>query len=175
MKAASERLLPRIRRHLAAAGLGRAGDLEDQARDVFQDVVFEALRSEHKYDPTRDLNVWLHGIAMNVVRRRVEQFGKARRRSSPEAPADDEAAVAAMHEQLLDAVPDRRSASPDEALEFKQEVEAALSPLSEQHRQVLRLYYLEHDQDNEAVAVALGISPGAARVRAPKNTGDQTG
>jgi DNA-directed RNA polymerase specialized sigma24 family protein len=40
-----------------------------------------------------------------------------------------------------------------------------LSPLSEQHRQVLHLYYLEHDQDNDAVADALGIRPGTARVR----------
>jgi RNA polymerase sigma factor (sigma-70 family) len=166
MKAASERLLPRIRWHLATAGLSQAGDLNDQARDILQDVVLEALRSEHKYDPSRDLFFWLHGIAMNVVRRRVERFRKVRGRLPPEAPAAaDDAAVEALHEDLVHAIPAHGSAGPDEALAFQQEVEAVLSPLSEQHRQVLRLYYLEHDQDNEAVAAALGISPGAERVR----------
>jgi DNA-directed RNA polymerase specialized sigma24 family protein len=70
-----------------------------------------------------------------------------------------------LHEWLLSASSGGQSAAPDDALVRQQEVEAVLSALPEQQEEVLRLYYLEHDQDNDAVAAALGIKPGAARVR----------
>jgi RNA polymerase sigma factor (sigma-70 family) len=164
LKQASERLLPRIRKRLSDAGLRGAPDLDDQARDALQEVFVEALRSEGNYDPSRDPDFWLHGIAMNVVHRRVERFWKARGRLPVRAPSDDEA-VEALHDELLHAVPDRWSESPEDRLAHRQEAEALLATLPEQHREVLRLYYLEHDQDNDAVAVALGILPDTARVR----------
>jgi RNA polymerase sigma factor (sigma-70 family) len=162
---ASEHLLLWIRGHLSRAGLGRAGDLNDQARDVLNEVVLEALRAEDRYDPSRDLLFWLHGIAMNVVRRRVERFGVDRRRRPPEAPEDAERADEALHEQILRALPDQESAGPEEVLALRQDVEERLSLLPEQHRRVLRLYYFEHDQDNDAVALALGVRPATARVQ----------
>jgi RNA polymerase sigma factor (sigma-70 family) len=159
-----ERLLPQIRRHLAAAGLGRAGDLDDQAQEVLQEVMVEALSSESKYDPARDLRAWLNGIEGKVVLRHMERFGKARRRLPPEEPGGDQD-IEARFEQIVQAASGRESTGPDEALARRQEVEAALAPLPEQHREVLILYYFEHHQDNDALAAALGIKPGAARVR----------
>jgi RNA polymerase sigma factor (sigma-70 family) len=123
----------------------------------------EALRSERNYDPGRDLHSWLHGIAMNVVRRHVERFGRDRRRLSP-APPNDAAAVEALHEYLL-RTGARLETRPDETVALREELEALLAPVPAQHQQVLRLFFLEHNQNNEAVAAALGISPGAARVR----------
>jgi RNA polymerase sigma factor (sigma-70 family) len=160
-----EHLMQRIRRSLSKAGLGRAGDLEGQARDALQELAVEALKSEAKYDPSRDPRAWLHGIAMNVVRRHVERFATERRRWAPEPPADDDEAVEALHEQLQRAGSGRGSASAEEVLARRQEIEAALSVLSEAQREDLRLFYFEHDEDNEAVAAQLGITPGNARLR----------
>lgn len=163
LEQASQGLLTRIRFYLSAARMDQAGDLGEQARDILQDVVVEALRSEHAYDTNRDLLLWLHGIAANVVRRRVERFGQVRRRLVPE-PLDDPEAIEALEARLFQAG-SRLQSSPDEALAARQEVESVLADLPEQHAEVLRLYYLEHNMKNDAVAAALDISPVAARVR----------
>lgn len=155
---AAERLVPRIRRHLRKAGL------EELADDVLQEVVYEALRSEKKYDPSRNLEYWLHGIAMKVVKRHVERSVKDRRRLVREPLADREG-IEALDAQLHRAGAGQRGAGADERLASWQEAEATLSSLPEQHRQMLRLFYYDHDQDYEAVAAALRIKPATARVR----------
>ncbi len=182
---AAERLVPIIRTRLLSAGLAKDAELTEQARDVFQETVLEALRSEAVYDPARgDLDLWVFAIAMNVVRRRVERFGVARRRMAPE-PGIDPEAVEALHERLISIRgPNETSrerisetSSPEQVLSHRQEVNEILSHLSERHQEVLRLYYLEHDQDNEAVADAMKISPGNARVlrhRALEATGKRS-
>lgn len=122
----------------------------------------EALRSERTYDPERDLTFWLHGIAMNIVRRRAEQFYRARARHAIE-PVDADG-IEALHEQLS-RITANPSIGPEEALSVRQEVGALLAALEEQDRDFLILFYFEHHQDYDAVAAALGIRPGTARVR----------
>jgi RNA polymerase sigma factor (sigma-70 family) len=159
IRAQIELLLPLIRQRLQRAGLERAGDVDD----ALQEFALEALKSAARYDPSRDPRTWLVGIANKIVLRHGERFAKERRRRAPE-PTDDAETLDGQLQQA-GSVSASTSESAEEVLARRQEVEEALSGLSESHREVLRLFYFEHDQDNDAVALALGISPVNARVR----------
>ena len=162
LEQAAPRILDLIRRRLLASRVVGSGDLDDQAREAFQEFALETLRTEHRYDPGRSPDFWLHGIAMNVVRRRVERLRIAQRRLQPSTPGTEE--FDAIEARLLEARP-ASSQSPDEMLSCQREVDALLDALPAQHREVLELYYFACDEDNDAVAERLGIAPGTARVR----------
>lgn len=140
--------------------LRRAG-LDDSADDLLQDVVVEALRHESRFQSHRAPRAWMLGIAANLIHRRRAERAKRQHREPlvrdlfPDDPADDDALfdrVAALAQAVSD--------TPDAQLE----VDTLLSAVSPEDAEVLRLAIL-YELDGEALAVALGISPGTARVR----------
>lgn len=140
----SEAFAPLVRRHRRGA-LARALaialdplDADDIAQGAFVQA-FEQLATLR--DPAR-FEVWL----MTIVHRRALNFVRAerRRRSDP----------------LTDAIPDRASTAPDDALAdgaLRAELLAALSKLSLVQRSVVLLADLE-DWSHERIARSLGCS-----------------
>lgn len=139
----------------------RSAGLNDSADDLLNDVVVEALRHESRFQADRAPRAWLLGIAANLIRRRQAEQARLWRREPllrdlyPDDPADDEALfdrVAALAQAVSD--------TPDAQLE----VDALLNAVSPDDREILRLAIM-NELDGAALAAALRITPGAARVR----------
>jgi RNA polymerase sigma-70 factor, ECF subfamily len=118
--------------------LGNPADAED----VTQDTFLAALQRMSTYDPARAMGPWLRTIARN---RAIDLLRRRARSPEPEVARGESAESLAI-----------------ERLEAGR-VRAALALLPSRDRALLVLRYWE-DQPVEAVARALGMTDGAARV-----------
>lgn len=122
---------------------------EDAAVDVTQDTFVRAWRYRASCDPPR-VRAWLLGIAANRARDAL------RARGARPAALDDPGALPAAGEAGLALL--ARGA-------LRDEVARAVEALPVDQREVVALRYLA-DLSYEEVAEALGLSVGAARMRA---------
>jgi RNA polymerase sigma-70 factor (ECF subfamily) len=169
---ARRRLLDRHRGRLRRA-VARRLDRRVAARvdpsDVVQEVLAEADRRLDDYAVRRPLPYypWLRQLADERMAALYRRHVKARRRTVereeaiPISLSHDSAA--ALAERLVDH--GSRPGSRIMRAELRQRLQAALDQLSEADRTVLILRHLEQRPTAE-VAVRLGISAGAVRVRA---------
>jgi RNA polymerase sigma-70 factor (ECF subfamily) len=141
--------------------LSRAG-LTLSASELLSEVVVEALRHEDRFNPTRQPRAWLLGIAVNLIRRKQAELARLDKREPlardlypGDEPSDDE---------VFDWLEPFTRVETAEALEANEAANALLAGVSAEDALVLRLAIL-NDLDGEALANALGITPGAARVR----------
>jgi len=152
----SETLKAILRVYLYRAGLNTSED------DLLSDVVVEALRHESRFQEGRQPRAWLLGIAANLIRRRQAEQARLHRReplvrdlyADQDSHADD---------LLFDRVAALAHAVSDTA-DAQLDVETLLSHIPADDAQVLRLAIL-NELDGADLGAALGISPGAARVR----------
>lgn len=158
-------MLGTLRFYLFRAGLGGRGQPLDSAADeLLSEVIAEALAHEDRFVSTGQPRAWMLGIAANLVRRRQVEFARRDQREPlvrdlypglEEAMSDDE---------LFDWMIQRADTDTIEQLEQDQAAVALLNAVSPDDARVLRLAII-NSLDGEALAQALGISPGAARVR----------
>jgi RNA polymerase sigma-70 factor (ECF subfamily) len=123
-----------------------------EAEDVSQEVFLKMHRSFDTHDPTRPLAPWVARIAYHACLRRLE--GAARR----ELAGDPEA---------LEAVPDERGRTPEQAVqggEASALLLRALHDLPAQDRALLDLRYREGLSDAE-VSEATGMPVATVRTR----------
>jgi RNA polymerase sigma-70 factor (ECF subfamily) len=145
-RAVYERHVGAIHRYIA----GRLGP--DAADDITAEVFATAYQRRQRYSRERaDARPWLYGIATNLMRR--QRRAEARRLRA--------LAAAAAHSQP-DHVPGPDAASQSDGLEPA--LHAALAGLGVRDREVLLLAALGDLRPGE-LHLALGVSPGAARVR----------
>ena len=151
----SAALLGSLRLYLNRAGL--AAQLTPN--ELLSEVVIEALKHAHRFDPARQPMAWLLGIAANLIKRKQADLAKRNRREPlardlfPDAQdlmSDDE-----IFEQIASHVYD---------IHHDDRTTALLAGLPEHDQKILRLAVV-HELNGEALAQALGITPGAARVR----------
>jgi len=151
----SAALLGSLRLYLNRAGL--AAHLTPN--ELLSEVVIEALKHAHRFDPARQPMAWLLGIAANLIKRKQADLAKRNRREPlardlfPDAQdlmSDDE-----IFEQIASHVYD---------IHHDDRTTALLAGLPEHDQKILRLAVV-HELNGEALAQALGITPGAARVR----------
>ena len=151
-------LVGTLRLYLLKANMPAA---EDNAHDLLNDVVLEALQHADRFDPSRQAMAWLLGISANLIRRR--QLDAARRdhreplirdlySTHQHAFSDDE-----LFDKLLPHALTTEPDPPDSPLKL-------LDRLSPADQHVLSLY-VSHDLDGAALAKALNLAPGTARVR----------
>jgi RNA polymerase sigma factor (sigma-70 family) len=161
----NESLLRTLRMYVARANLTE-GEIRIRgvAAELLGEVTVEALAHADRFDATRAPGAWLLGIAANLIRRRQVDLAKRTRREplARDLVADD-------HDRLSDGDVFDQLAALTEAdfehdLEAREGAAALLAHVPEEDRQVLR-YAVISELDGEALAVALGTSPGAARVR----------
>ncbi len=163
---------------------------ENAVGDLLGQTVVEALNHAERYDPARPPRAWLLGIAANLVRR--EQAAAARLNAREPLAADlapenrllseeeifERLALLAPGEGSLagaaglagggtrdgeDAAGEAGAAG-DEDKTLRQRLQAAISQLAPADQLVLHLFS-EGGLSGERLGRALGISPGAARVR----------
>ncbi len=122
---------------------------EDSAWDVVSETFMVAWR---RWDARPDAEIvlpWLYAIARYAVSNQLRARGRHIRLT---------ARLSAV--TRLEEVPD-----PADGVVLGQSVTVALARLPESDREVLRLVAWENLDDARSIALVLGISPGAARVR----------
>ncbi|MEF8817333.1 MAG: sigma-70 family RNA polymerase sigma factor [Salinibacter sp.] len=131
----------------------------DVARDLVQEVFFQALRSLPNFRGDAKLTTWLHSIAKNVA---LARYRKDQRHSCLE-----EDTLEYVHSTSWDGDPPSAYRGPEEGTEQAQEkrfLYDAMEELSESYREVIRLRDLE-EQSTKEVAEELGLTRVNVRVR----------
>jgi RNA polymerase sigma-70 factor (ECF subfamily) len=141
--------LPMVRGYLAALAIDRAATV-----DLTQEVFLQAHRSRHTYDAARPFRPWLAGITRHVWL--MERRAFARRRAPEVLGLDDTLPLVVAPD--LDALGDRRMLG------------RALAQVPAEHREALVLHHVYGFSFRE-IARVLGISEGAARIRASRGMG----
>jgi RNA polymerase sigma-70 factor (ECF subfamily) len=149
-----ETLLARYKMDVYNASLRLLRNSAD-AEDATQDVFMRAFSRLHQYRPGEPFGAWLQGI----TRHRCLDLIRARRPTAELAAADTAASTSpATWVGGVGDVEETALAQLD-----AERVRRALDQLGERERTLLVLRYWE-DQSVEAVARAVGIAEGAARV-----------
>jgi len=129
-KEAFSGLVRRYQDHAYGAAIGMLADFE-LARDVVQEAFLAAYRDLAKCRQPDRFGGWLHGIVRNLARRALRELRQVR----------------SLAEQMgHSAVAVDRSPGPDESAEDAEAramVLAALDRLSESHREVVSLHYVD--------------------------------
>lgn len=160
----NESLMRTLRVYVARAGLGETQvAISGVAAEVLNDVVVEALAHADRFDGARAPGAWLLGIGANLIRRRQVERAKRERREPLVRDMGNPSEVVS-DDDLFDRLAALTEDDPARALESKETLAGLLGHVSEADQLVIRLGVL-HGLDGEALAGALGISPGAARVR----------
>jgi RNA polymerase sigma-70 factor (ECF subfamily) len=120
------------------------------AEDATQDVFLRAFSRLHQYRPSQPFGAWLHGIARNRCLDIIRS-----RRPAAELGAPEQATGTAVAAEDVEGTAIARLTS--------ERVRAAMDRLTERERSLLVLRYWE-DLPTEAIARALAMSEGAARV-----------
>lgn len=151
-----------LRVYLYRAGLfGRDQTLDAAASELLNEVVLEALRHEGRFRASAQPRAWLLGIAANLIKRKQAELARRHRREPLLRDLVREADAEMSDDDLFDwLVTLARTPDSDQS----DQTAALLALLAPDDQQVIRLAVL-HDLDGEALAHALGISSGAARVR----------
>jgi RNA polymerase sigma-70 factor (ECF subfamily) len=166
ISAETDRLLRACRVYVIRLGIATSETAQTAAAELLNEVVVEALEHADRFDPSRDPMVWLLGIAINLIRRKRADLGKRNWREplvrdlygAPENTLSE----AELFDQLATlATP---PADPALVVERDSEIATLLAGLSPEDQHLLKLA-IWHELDGQSLASALGISPGAARVR----------
>jgi RNA polymerase sigma factor (sigma-70 family) len=160
LRDAIERELPDLRRavevYVYKMGLGSNREMVGAVADeVLQEVVARAMARANAYDPSRSALAWLRGFAINVIMEdRRKLFARRKNESAPPHPSNDPS-----DDRLdpLEQIYDLAAEQPYRLVELLDLVEPA-------DRAVLTLWF-EQKLDGVALAAALGVREGAARVR----------
>jgi len=147
------RLAPQLRGYLASLARDPV-----RAQDLLQETFLQVHRARHTYQSPRPVRPWVYAIARNVF---LMGQRSAARRARREVLADDD----------LPELP----VPPDvAALADRQQVTLALAAVSAGRREALVLHHVAGLSFAE-VGRALGISEGAAKVRAHRGMADLRG
>ncbi len=157
-------LLATLRYYLLRAGLVEGQGAALAAVELLNEVVVEALDHADRFRPSGQPMAWLLGIAVNLIKR--QQRERAMRNCREPLARDLGAAglEALSEDELFDRLATLAIADPRQQLETDQQVATILAQVSEADQRLLRLAIL-HGLSGRELARALGVSPGAARVR----------
>jgi RNA polymerase sigma-70 factor (ECF subfamily) len=160
----SSTLLGTLRYYLFRAGLGgRDVSLDSAAQDLLHDVVAEALEHEDRFRVTGQPKAWLLGIAANLVKRRQHELVKLDQREPLIRDLHPEMEGQMSDDELFDWIAEAAAMTPDRFDQYD-EIHELMASLAPDDERVLRLAIL-NGLDGAALANALQISAGAARVR----------
>jgi RNA polymerase sigma-70 factor (ECF subfamily) len=161
----AEALLGTLRFYVLRAGLATTPpSVDTAARELLNDVTVEALAHSDRFRPEGQPRAWLLGIAANLIKRRQANLAKRQRREPLARDLNIAGSDALSDDELFDRLAALSRDDLSERLEEEEQVTAMLAHLSPADREVIRLAVLL-ELDGRALAKALDINPGAARVR----------
>ena len=134
---------------------------EEDACDCLQEAFLQAFRAMDRFEGRAALSSWLHRIAVNAALMRLRS-----RKRKAEASIDDLLPQFDGTDKRIDPVwqPQTTPAPDLEADERKACIHEAIAQLPENYRNVILLRDIQELSTDEA-AEALGVSPGAVKVR----------
>jgi RNA polymerase sigma-70 factor (ECF subfamily) len=132
---------------------------EEDARDAVQDAFVSAFRALPNFRGDSRLGTWLYRIAVNAALARLRARG-----AGDEVSLDDWLPRFAADGHPAEAAEPWPADAGTEARERREQVRRAIDRLPESYRTVVILRDIEELSTDEA-AEALGISPGAVKVR----------
>lgn len=175
-------LVRTLRVFVFKAGLAKGEAVREIADELLQEMTVEALNAAHRFDNSRQPRAWLLGIAVNIIKRKLER-GAIKRQNEvavQDVRLGNENTLASSHlsdAEIFDhlaAIARKKICGPASALlplndlardyEANNAAEAMLARCSNEDRTILRLAILD-ELDGDAVALQLGVTPGTARVR----------
>lgn len=157
-----QQLATTLRLYVIRSGLTDSDSVDQIALDLLSDVTVEALDHAERFDSTRHPMSWLLGIGANLIKQRVDARNKRERReplvrdlyiTHAEIMSDGE-----LFDLLASYVQDGRSLDDDLI------VTEMLNQLTPDEQHIIRLAVI-HELNGEALAQALNIKPGTARMR----------
>lgn len=157
-------LLRTLSFYIQYAKLAYGRDAQELAVELLSEVTIEALTHAERFDSSRRLMPWLLGIASNLIKRKKDAYIKRGKREPFLEDLHTNTGETWDDEALWDWVTSWRAEDPAQQWETEQQTAFMLSLLSEQDQHLLRLGVIE-GLSGKALAQALGITPGAARVR----------
>lgn len=163
IEAQADSLAKTLRHYVLRAGLASGAGIAQAADELFNEMVVEALRTAHRLRPEIHPKPWLLGIAANLIKRRQTELAKRDRREPLMRDLYPDIDETLSDDELFDLLPAVNYGGIEE-MEADETINHLLSGLSRADADLLRLALL-HDLNGEAMAKALHISPGAARVR----------
>lgn len=128
--------------------VGRMLGDADGALDVLQSVWLQVFRQLHRLAAPQAFRVWLYRLAHDQAATHL------RRTARRAAPLDES----------VQELPEAAEEVDDERYENAELVHTALQTLSDNHRRVLTLYFLE-EMSVEEIAAVVGASPGTVKSR----------
>jgi RNA polymerase sigma factor (sigma-70 family) len=160
----TETLLGTLRTYVVRASLADSQGATLAAAELLNEVTVEALEHAERFRPSGQPRAWLLGIAANLIKRK--QAGRATRNRREPLVRDlyPHAQATISEDELFDRLAALDASDLTQDLETNEEVSAMLALVSDDDRRVLRLAVL-HDLNGKELAQALGVTPGAARVR----------
>lgn len=162
LAAESNDLLKTLRLYVWRAGLAEGTAVTTLARELLNDVVVEALKHANRFDPDRQPKAWLLGIAANLVRRQQETIIKQTRREPLIQDLTQQPTLS--EDELFEKLTAVHTPGPDKQYEMQETVTAVLGQLSQEDQHIITLAVMM-ELDGDALAKALGVRPGAARMR----------
>jgi RNA polymerase sigma factor (sigma-70 family) len=164
LEAETGALLGALHLYVVRAGLANGQGATLAAVELLNDVAVEALACADRFRPAGQPRAWLLGIAANLIKRRQVERAKRNRREPLIHDLFPDSQDAWSEDELFDRLAAFDVTDPAHSLAVNQELDAILAHISEGDQQVLRLAVL-HGLSGLEMAQALGITPGAARVR----------
>lgn len=152
-----------LRYYLSRSGLAEAGELDEAAHDLLNEVVAEAYGCLDRLGADVQPRAWLLGIAANLIKREQAAQAKRERREPLIRDLYTGQQEALSDGELFDLLPSVEYSTPSET-ENDESLDALLRGLTKKDADCLR-FAIERDMDGNALAEMLGVSVNAARVR----------
>ena len=163
IEAESDSLLATLHYYVLRSGLAEGTAVTLLTAELLHEVVVEALAHADRFQPDGQPRAWLLGIAANLLERKQAERAKRERREpliSDLHTADNTMSETELFDRLA------ACATPDATgqLEADETVTGMLNLLAPADRQIVQLAILL-EMDGTAVARALNLKPGTARMR----------
>lgn len=159
----AEFLLGTLRLYIRRAGLAVFDELQDSAIELMNEVLIESLEHAERFDTARQPMAWLLGIAANLIKRKKVEMAKRGRVMLAGDLCGRETGDLSEAE-VFDRLAQLAVDSAAHEFEANEAADRMLALVSADDRQILQLAVIKQ-MDGQALARALGTSPGAARVR----------
>lgn len=161
VEAEGQALLNTLRYYVLRAGIAWGAAVEPAATELLNEVLVEAYAHDDRLTPM--VRPWLLGIAANLIKRKQADISKRSRREPLVRDLYLHMEDTLSDDELFDLLPAVGGQTTDD-LEVNEQINQLLMGVTKSDADLLRLAIL-HDLDGEALAKALGITTGAARVR----------
>lgn len=160
----ADEILPTLRFYVVRAGLAQGARAMQLALELLDELTVAALEGAARFQAERGARPWLLGIAANLIRRKQAALARLEQREPLAADLVVDADGVLDEGAFFDRLTAQDGDDPERSFLADEALQRHLQRLSPGDRQVLRLAVVAGFNGSD-LAAALGVSPGAARVR----------